>query len=119
MSKGLRSQSGKIFMLYCKLMGPPLILNQFAFNQAMYTGVAQHFLLHWYNNEGINKRHDMKCYFTDTAPFARFTPAITIASPPTKKRESIISTYPSRKTPKKNMIWSPDLKKITVEAHGC
>ena len=56
----------------------------------------------------------MKSYFTDAAPFASFTSANTLASP-TKKRKSNGVTYPSRKTTRKNITWSPDSKKIAVQ----
>ena len=42
MSKGLRSQDGKKLKLHGQRIGRPLILHEFAFNQSMYTEVAQH-----------------------------------------------------------------------------
>ena len=101
MSKGLRSQDGRKFNLHSRRIGRPVILHEFAFNQSMYTEVAQH-LFHWDNNEGTNKSRDMKSYFTDAAPFASFTSANPLASP-TKKRKSNGVTYPSRKTTRKNI----------------
>ena len=96
MSKGTRSQDGRKFNLHGRRVGRPLILHEFAFNQSMYTEVAQH-LFHWDNNEGTNKPRDMKSYFTNAAPFAAFTSTNNFASPTKtkKKRKSNGATYPS------------------------